>query len=95
MAKLLTAEQIAAKKNVDAEMVTAVGVKKQEILQEPRGVVTPLGDIYVWALWVTILGERKRIVTCELTFKTPEEAAKHCRRLMGIAWNLEVEVPES
>ena len=94
--KLLSADEIAAKKNVDQSLITAVGGEKIEPLKEPRGIVTKVTDgCYTWALWHKVIDERKRLLYCELPFETAEEAAKHCRRILGFAWNLEVEVPES
>jgi len=90
--KLLTAEQIEAKKNVDNSLITAIDGEKFEPIVEPRGVVLKVDDdCYTWSLWHSVLGERKRLLYCELPFETAADCAKHCRRILGMAWNLEVE----
>lgn len=88
--KLLTAEEIQAKKNVDQSRIVELDGEKFDVLEEPRGIITKTGDDYSWELWITAAGEPKRVLSCDLPFETPDDARRHCRRLMGVAWNLEV-----
>lgn len=88
--KLLTAEMIAAKKNVDQANIVEIDGKKFEALKNPCGVVARDGNAYVW---VFMIGDVETLV-CPIAFSTAEEAEKHCRKLMGIAWNFPVTVQE-
>ena len=93
--KVLTSAEIAAKKNVNQGQITAIDGESIKVMQEPRGVVSKIQEgCYTWAVWHTVLGERKRLLYCELPFETRKEAARHCRQLLGMAWNLEVEGEE-
>jgi hypothetical protein len=90
--KVLTAEEIKAKKNVDPAQVVARHETRPsadfEVFEEPRGSVYMKGEEYFWSFYS---GD-----TCEVVsgkpHKTCQEAEKHCKRIMGVAWNFPIEV---
>ena len=86
--KVLTDEEIQAKKHVDQSLIVELDGKEFMAIKNPRGKLKKKGKKYLWDFFVN--GELT--LSCHIKHDAAEDARQHCRRIMGIAWNFEVEM---
>ena len=84
--KLLSADEIQAKKNVDQSLIVELDGKEFVAIKDPMGKLKKKGKKYLWDFHV----DSKLLLSCKEAHATAEDARQHCRRIMGVAWNFQV-----